>query len=66
MMKTAKEYIDSIRELKIEIYLFGEQVKNHVDHPIVRPTVNCVAATYELAGKQEYEPLLISGTESLR
>ena len=57
-MKTAKEYIDSMREMKTEIYLFGERVKNHVDHPIIRPTVNCVAATYELAEKPEYEPLL--------
>ncbi len=57
-MKTAKEYIDSIREMKLEIYLFGERVKNHVDHPIIRPTVNCVATTYELAEKSEYEPLL--------
>lgn len=53
-MKTAKEYIDSMREMKLEIYLFGERVKNHVDHPIIRPTVNCVAATYELAEKSEY------------
>jgi len=57
-MKTAKEYIDSIREMKLEIYLFGERVKNHVDHPIIRPTVNCIATTYELAEKSEYEPLL--------
>lgn len=57
-MKTAKEYIDSMREMKLEIYLFGERVKNHVDHPIIRPTVNCLAATYELAEKPEYEPLL--------
>jgi 4-hydroxybutyryl-CoA dehydratase/vinylacetyl-CoA-Delta-isomerase len=57
-MKTAKEYIDSMREMKLEVYLFGERVKNHVDHPIIRPTVNCVAATYELAEKPEYERLL--------
>ncbi len=57
-MKTAKEYIDSMREMKLEIYLFGERVKNHVDHPIIRPTVNCIATTYELAEKPEYEPLL--------
>ncbi|NVM27100.1 MAG: 4-hydroxybutyryl-CoA dehydratase, partial [Desulfobacterales bacterium] len=57
-MKTAKEYIDSMREMKLEIYLFGERVKNHVDHPIIRPTVNCVAATYELAEKPDYGPLL--------
>ena len=57
-MKTAKEYIDSIREMNHEIYLFGERVKSPVDHAIIRPTVNCVAATYELAHEPDYESLL--------
>jgi 4-hydroxybutyryl-CoA dehydratase/vinylacetyl-CoA-Delta-isomerase len=57
-MKTVKEYIDSMRDMRFEIYLFGEQIKNHVDHPIIRPTMNCVAATYELAQRPEYEHLL--------
>jgi 4-hydroxybutyryl-CoA dehydratase/vinylacetyl-CoA-Delta-isomerase len=57
-MKTAKDYIESMREMNLEVYLFGERIKNHVDHPIIRPTVNCVAATYELAEKPEYEQLL--------
>ena len=57
-MKTAKQYIDSLRDMNHEIYLFGQRVKSPVDHPIIRPTVNCVAATYELAHKPNYESLL--------
>jgi 4-hydroxybutyryl-CoA dehydratase/vinylacetyl-CoA-Delta-isomerase len=57
-MKTAKQYIDSLRDMNHEIYLFGQRVKSPVDHPIIRPTVNCVAATYELAHKSNYESLL--------
>lgn len=57
-MKSAKAYVESIRELDIKVYLFGELIKNHVDHPIIRPSVNSVAATYELAEKSEYESLL--------
>ena len=57
-MKTAKEYLDSIKEMNFEIYLFGERVKDHWDNPIIKPTRNCVAATYELAEKPEYEALL--------
>ena len=41
-----------------EIHLFGERVKNPVDHPIIRPTINCVAATYELAHQPDYASLL--------
>jgi len=57
-MKTAKQYIDSIRHMNHEIYLFGQRVKSPVDHPIIRPTVNCLAATYELAHQPDYESLL--------
>jgi len=49
-MKTAAEYIDSLRKMNFELYLFGERVTNHVDNPIIRPAINCVAATYELGG----------------
>jgi 4-hydroxybutyryl-CoA dehydratase/vinylacetyl-CoA-Delta-isomerase len=48
-MKTAQEYLDSIREMHYELYMFGERVTNHADNPIIRPSRNCVAATYELA-----------------
>ena len=48
-MKTVKEYIESLRELDLEVYMFGERVKNVVDHPMIRPSMNAVAATYELA-----------------
>ena len=57
-MKTAKEYLESLKEKDFEIYMFGERVKNHSDNPIIKPTRNCVAATYELAEKPEYEAMM--------
>ena len=48
-MKTKEEYFDSLRELKLEVYMFGERVGNTVDHPVIRPSANAMAATYELA-----------------
>jgi 4-hydroxybutyryl-CoA dehydratase / vinylacetyl-CoA-Delta-isomerase len=53
-VKTAREYIDSIRRMRFELYMFGERVANHVDHPIIRPALNCVAATYELADQTRF------------
>jgi 4-hydroxybutyryl-CoA dehydratase/vinylacetyl-CoA-Delta-isomerase len=32
-LKTAKEYIDSLREMKTRVYMFGEKIDNWVDHP---------------------------------
>lgn len=57
-MKTAQEYIDSIRAMHHEAYLFGEKIENPVDHPIIRPSINSVAATYELAEQSEWESLM--------
>ena len=53
-MKTAKEYLDSIRAMHYELYMFGERVTNHADNPIIRPSRNCVAATYELAEESRF------------
>jgi 4-hydroxybutyryl-CoA dehydratase/vinylacetyl-CoA-Delta-isomerase len=48
-MKTRQEYVDSLRRLNFEVYMFGERMTDIVDHPLVRPSMNAVAATYELA-----------------
>ena len=57
-MKTAKEYEDSLRELNLVVYMFGKRIKNVVDDPIIRPSMNSVALTYELAHHPEYEELM--------
>ena len=53
-MKTAQEYIDSMGKLQPELYMFGERITNRLDHPIIRPTMNCMAATYELAEESKF------------
>ncbi len=57
-MKTGQEYIESIRKLNLEIYMFGEKVASAVDNPILRPSLNSVRMTYELAQMPEYEDLM--------
>ena len=42
-------YINSLRGRDLTIYLFGEKVKNYVEHPMIRPSINAIAETYELA-----------------
>jgi len=49
MLMTAKDYLESLRERKINLYLFGEKVENYIDNPITRPSTNAVAMTYKLA-----------------
>ncbi|SHI35959.1 4-hydroxybutyryl-CoA dehydratase / vinylacetyl-CoA-Delta-isomerase [Dethiosulfatibacter aminovorans DSM 17477] len=57
-LMTGKEYIESLRKLDIKVYMFGERVENFVDHPIIRPSINSVAMTYQLAHEAEYEDLM--------
>jgi len=57
-MKTRAEYIESMRNMHFELYMFGERVKNLVDNPIIKPAMNCMAATYELAEKPEFDEIM--------
>ena len=59
-LKTAKEYIDSLRRLKLNLYLLGEKVDNWVDHPIIRPSINSVAMTYKLAHDHSVRELAVT------
>jgi len=62
-LKTAKEYIESLRELNLDLYLFGEKVDNWVDNPVIRPSINAVAMTYKVAHEPRTEAL--ATTESM-
>jgi 4-hydroxybutyryl-CoA dehydratase/vinylacetyl-CoA-Delta-isomerase len=57
-MKTKAEYIESMKNMKFELYMFGQRVTNIVDNPILKPPMNCMAATYELAEKPETEKIM--------
>ena len=52
-IRTGEEYIESLRGRDLKIYLFGELVKEPVDHPMIRPSINAVAETYDLAVREE-------------
>lgn len=58
MLMTANEYIESLRNLNTRVYMFGEKVDNWVDHPMIRPSINSVAVTYDLAQRPEYADLM--------
>ena len=45
-------YLDSIRNRNLKIYLMGELVKEPIEHPIIRPSIEAMAETYELAVRE--------------
>lgn len=63
-LKTKEMYLDDLRKMNFNVYMFGEKIENHVDNPIIRPSINSVAMTYELAQDPQYEDLM-TATSSL-
>ena len=59
---SGEDYINSLRGRKLKVYLFGELVEDTVEHPMIRPSINAVAETYDLAMR---EPDLASATSHL-
>jgi 4-hydroxybutyryl-CoA dehydratase/vinylacetyl-CoA-Delta-isomerase len=48
-IRDGADYIKSLRNRDLRVYLLGERIDEPVDHPIIRPSINAMAATYELA-----------------
>ncbi|MEH6519374.1 MAG: 4-hydroxyphenylacetate 3-hydroxylase N-terminal domain-containing protein [Halioglobus sp.] len=46
---TGEDYVESLRNRAVEVYLFGERIDEPVDHPIIRPSINSLKMTYDLA-----------------
>ena len=57
-LMTGEEYIESIRNLNMQVYMFGEKIEKPADHPILRPSLNSVRMTYDLAQMPEYQDLM--------
>lgn len=57
-LMTGEQYVKSIRKMNLQIYMFGEKVENPVENPILRPSLNSVKMTYDLAQMPEYEDLM--------
>ncbi len=55
---TKDEYIASLSKMNLNVYFMGEKIEDPVNHPMIRPSLNSVALTYELAGMDEYKDLM--------
>ena len=58
MMMTGNEYIESLRAMNMRVYMFGKKVENPVDDPILRPSVNSVRMTYDMAQAPRYQEVM--------
>lgn len=59
-INNGQEYIDSLRGRALNVYLFGEKVLEPIDHPVMRPSINAVAETYDLGVREPELATVIS------
>ena len=57
-LMTGEQYVESIRKMNRNIYYQGKKLENPVDHPVLRPSMQCLIDTYEMALMPEYEDLM--------
>jgi len=57
-MRTPVEYKESLREMRPNIYKFGELIEDVTTHPATRRTVEGHAQIFEASLKPEYQDLL--------
>ncbi|MFX0041596.1 MAG: 4-hydroxyphenylacetate 3-hydroxylase family protein [Candidatus Hodarchaeota archaeon] len=56
-LKTPGEYLESIKR-PVNLYMFGEKIKEFWNHPIIQPSINTVMKIYELAQIEEYKDIM--------
>lgn len=61
-VKTADEYIKSLKNRPLNVYMLGEKVGDIVDDPVIFPSINAMAETYRLA---EEDPALATTKSTL-
>ena len=56
-LMTRDGYVESLRAMNKRVFIMGQEVEDLVDHPLVRPSLNACAMTYELAQLPEHAAL---------
>ena len=59
-LKTAAEYIESLKGVNPNVFMLGEKVNRVWDNPLFRSTLNLVGATHEFSFDSEYKHLSVA------
>jgi 4-hydroxybutyryl-CoA dehydratase/vinylacetyl-CoA-Delta-isomerase len=49
---SSEDYLQSLRDRNLKVYLMGQLVEEPVDHPMMRPSINALAMTYQLESEK--------------
>lgn len=59
-LMTRDDYIASLSGMKKRVFIMGQEAETLVDHPLVRPSLNACAMTYELSQQPTYADLMLA------
>lgn len=62
-LMTSEQYVESLRKMNRNIYMLGKKVENPVDDPILRPSLNCLIETYDMAQMPEFEDIITATSQ---
>jgi 4-hydroxybutyryl-CoA dehydratase/vinylacetyl-CoA-Delta-isomerase len=58
-LMTGAQYVQSLRERRpLRLFVHGERIENPLDHPLIRPSINSVALTYDTAHEAPHKDLM--------
>jgi len=57
-LKTASEYIESVKKLKPKVYLNGKRVDSILENPVTKTVVDSMAKIYEMTKDPKYENVM--------
>jgi len=56
-LRTKEGYLESLKEQKPIIYMYGKKIENRVEHPLIKPQLDVFGLTYEFPHRPEYREL---------
>lgn len=62
-LMTSQQYVESIRKMNRTIYFQGKKLEDPVDHPVLRPSMQCLIDTYDMAFMPEYQDLMTATSQ---
>ncbi len=63
MLSSKQEYVKRISKKKPVLYIKGEKIDNFVEHPNIKPMIDSIGLTYDLALKEEFKDLMVANSQ---
>ncbi|WP_022670229.1 4-hydroxyphenylacetate 3-hydroxylase N-terminal domain-containing protein [Hippea alviniae] len=63
MITTSKDYLNRLSKRKVRVYVNGERVEDYVNHPNIKPIIDSISLTYDLAHEDEFKDIVTAHSQ---